>query len=72
MKKLTGDTVTLLGNIPPRDTLSLGSSADIRKWVAEQKKMTDLSRVIWSCGGGMPQDTTTENIRTFINAVNGS
>jgi len=72
MEKLTGDRVTLLGNIPPRDTLSLGTPDDIREWVGTQKNVTDPSRIIWSCGGGMPQDTSTENINAFITAVNRS
>jgi hypothetical protein len=31
--------------------------------------ITDRNNIIWSCGGGMPQDVSTQNIQTFINAV---
>lgn len=71
IKHLTGNKVALLGNIPPRDTLSLGTPEEIRHWVKTQMEMDDISRIIWSCGGGMPQDTSTENINTFIDAVTG-
>ncbi len=69
MKKLTANKVTLLGNIPPRDTLSLGTTNDIENWIEDKMNMKDLSRIIWSCGGGMSQDTSTENINAFINTV---
>jgi uroporphyrinogen-III decarboxylase len=70
LKKVTKNQVTMLGNIPPRDVLAKGSPDDIRK--AVQKLMDDLgdpSRVIFSCGGGMPPDVSTKNINTFIDAV---
>lgn len=71
LKELTKNTVTLLGNIPPRDVLA-GNDTD--KIVLEAKKMVhnlpDRSRVIFSCGGGMPPGVTSENIRLFIDAVN--
>lgn len=69
MKELTSSKVTLLGNIPPRDVLASGTPADINN--AVRRAMTDVperSRVILSCGGGMPQGVSTENIRAFIEA----
>jgi uroporphyrinogen decarboxylase len=33
--------------------------------------LTDRSRVIFSCGGGMPPQVRTENIRAFIRTVRG-
>jgi hypothetical protein len=32
-------------------------------------EVEDKSRVVWSCGGGMPQDVSTENIQAFINTI---
>ncbi len=70
MKKITGNSVTMLGNIPPRDVLARGTEAEIT--AAVQKLLTDLeepSRVILSCGGGMPPEVTTSQISAFISAV---
>lgn len=70
MKKLTDNKVTLLGNLPPRDILSAGTEEDVRKGVTEMiDSVEDHTRIIWSCGGGMPPDVSTENIRAFISAV---
>ena len=70
MKKLTGNKVTLLGNIPPRDVLAAGSPADVAQ--AAETMLTgldDRSHIIASCGGGMPPGVSTENIKAFITAV---
>jgi uroporphyrinogen decarboxylase len=70
IRELAGPSVTLLGNIPPRDVMALGSSEDIRNSVKEMiSEITDRNNIIWSCGGGMPQDVSTQNMQTFINAV---
>ena len=70
IRSLAGDSVTLLGNIPPRDILALGSRADVHTCVSKMiSTCTDQSRIIWSCGGGMAPDTPTDNIRAFIKAV---
>ncbi len=70
MKKLTENKVTLLGNLPPRDVLASGTESDVRRGVKEMmNSVGDHSRIIWSCGGGMPPDVSTENIRAFISAV---
>ncbi len=70
IRSLAGDSVTLLGNIPPRDILAMGSPADVRASVSKMIKTCRYnSRIIWSCGGGMAPDTSSENIRAFIQAV---
>jgi uroporphyrinogen-III decarboxylase len=71
IRSLTGDTVTLLGNIPPREILAMGSQEDVRASVRQMMTTcgVDHSRIIWSCGGGMAPDTPTSNIRAFIQAV---
>ena len=67
MKELTGNQVTLLGNIPPRDVLAGGTPDDVRRAVSQSMVgVDDRSRVILSCGGGMPQSVSTENIQAFI------
>jgi uroporphyrinogen decarboxylase len=70
MKELTKNNVTLLGNIPTRDVLAAGTSEDVRNSVNEAlESVSDKSRIILSCGGGMPQDVPTENIEAFISTV---
>lgn len=70
MKKLTNNKVTLLGNIPPRDVLAIGTPEDVHNSVkAALDSVEDKKRIIMSCGGGMPQDVSTENIEAFLSAV---
>ena len=70
LKKLTGNTVTMLGNIPPRDVLAEGTPEDVVKTTRELlESLEDKSRIIMSCGGGMPPNVSSENIRAFIDTV---
>jgi len=70
LKKLTNNQITLLGNIPPRDVLASGSVEDVRQKTIELlESIPDKSRVIFSCGGGMPPGVSTENIMTFTNTI---
>ena len=70
MKAWTSNKVTLLGNIPPRDILAGGTPEDVRQSVTEMlQALQDHSRLILSCGGGMPPAVTTENIRALISAT---
>ncbi len=67
----TGNKVTLLGNLPPRDVLAAGTPADVSKGIAEMfTDVPDRRRIIASCGGGMSQNTPTSNIEAFAKAVN--
>jgi len=73
IRSLAGDSVTLLGNIPPRDILALGSQDDVRASVREMMQACDNhSKIIWSCGGGMAPDTPSGNIRAFLQAAEGA
>ncbi len=72
LKQLTQGNVTLVGNIPPRDVLGSGTPEDVTKVTRGLvDSLKDKSRVIMSCGGGMPPGVKTENIKAFINAVRG-
>ena len=72
LKALTKGKVTLVGNIPPRDVLGSGTAEDVTEATkALLNSLEDKSRVIMSCGGGMPPGVKTENIRAFIEAVRG-
>jgi len=42
---------------------------ETRKMVAA---VSDKRRIVWSCGGGMPPDVSTENIHAFLDAIKTS
>jgi uroporphyrinogen-III decarboxylase len=70
MKQWTEGKVVLVGGIPPRDVLAQGSPEQIAEKVNEQiQDLDDRTRVLFSCGGGMPPGVTSENIRAFVQAV---
>ncbi|UCG58228.1 MAG: uroporphyrinogen decarboxylase family protein [Phycisphaerales bacterium] len=70
MKELTNNTVTLLGNIPPRDVLADGTPDDVGESLdSALEQVVDRSHLVLSCGGGMPGGVPTENIEAFLNAV---
>jgi len=70
MKELTNNAVTLLGNIPPRDVLAAGTPDDVRDSVkAAMESVEDTTRIILSCGGGMPPGVPTENIEAFFSSL---
>ena len=70
LKELTRHKVTMLGNIPPRDVLAAGSAEEVERATLKlHKGLKDPSRVIFSCGGGMPPDVTSENLSIFIETV---
>jgi len=70
MRRAVGDKVTLLGNLPPRDVLAAGTPQQVAAACREMtSSISDHSRIIWSCGGGMPQDVSSENVNAFIQTV---
>ncbi len=70
MRAAVGENVALLGNLPPRDVLALGSPDDVKNATRDMcHSINDKSRIIWSCGGGLPQNVSTENIQSFINTI---
>jgi uroporphyrinogen decarboxylase len=70
LKELTQNKITLLGNIPPRDVLAAGDNSKIAEVTSQLvSSLKDKSKVIFSCGGGMPPNVSSEAIKTFINAV---
>ncbi len=70
IRELAGPEIALIGNLPPRDVLAAGTPEQVRE---ETRKMVhefgDKNRVIWSCGGGMPPEVTTENIIAFKETI---
>jgi len=70
MREWTGGRIALLGNIPPRDVLADGTVADVERSVAEMlDAFPDPTRLIVSCGGGMPPGAPTENIAALVATV---
>jgi uroporphyrinogen-III decarboxylase len=70
MMEVSENQMTILGNIPPRDVLAAASPEEVKKATKEMLAGTkNLSRLMPSCGGGMPPGVSTENIRAFIEAL---
>ncbi|MBN1694134.1 uroporphyrinogen decarboxylase family protein [candidate division WOR-3 bacterium] len=70
LKRATNNKVTMLGNIPPRDVLARGGPDEVKESVEKlMNSLEDKTRVILSCGGGMPPDVSSENIKAFIETV---
>jgi uroporphyrinogen decarboxylase len=71
MRAMEGGRLTILGVIPPRDVLASGSSIQVAQ--AVEKLLADTAsnpaRLILSCAGGMPPDTSTENLHAFRDAA---
>lgn len=70
IRELAGSDVALIGNLAPRDILAAGSTAEVYSATqAMMQEVSDRRRIIWSCGGGVPQNVSTENINAFVSAV---
>jgi uroporphyrinogen decarboxylase len=70
MRAWTGGRITLLGNVPPRDVLAAGTPEGVARATTQMlASVEDTSRLIVSCGGGMPPGVPTRNIEALIQAV---
>ena len=70
MKALTNSAVTLLGNIPPVDVLANGTPDQVVASIESAfEALADKSRIILSCGAGMPPGVPTNNINAFTLAA---
>ncbi len=70
LQDLTERKVALVGNIPPRDVLAAGTPADVAKAAKDlTASLKDKRGVLFSCGGGMPPNVSTENINAFMEAI---
>ncbi len=70
IRELAGNDVILVGNIPARDVLAAGSPEQVDQSVKKAfNEISNKERIIWSAGGGMPPDVSTENIMAFTAAV---
>ncbi len=70
MRQLAGDTVTLMGNIPPRDVLALGSCDDVRRSVRQLlDSVADRRRMIVSAGGFTHAQFSPDKVVAFCDAA---
>ena len=70
LKEMTGNKVTMLGNIPPRDVLAAGCEEDVEKSLLHLiENLNDKKHVILSCGGGIPPMVSTPNLKRFISVA---
>jgi uroporphyrinogen decarboxylase len=70
LRELTGNSITLMGNLPPRDVLAASTPSEVEEAVREMiSGLNNPLRILTSCGGGMPPGVTTENIRAFMSGV---
>ncbi|QGY43636.1 uroporphyrinogen decarboxylase [Maribellus comscasis] len=70
IRELAGPDVALIGNLPPRDVLAEGTPEQVKdETIKMVNDFGDKNRVIWSCGGGMPPNVSTENILIFKETI---
>lgn len=70
LRELAGDSITLMGNIPPRDVLAAGTPDQVHRVTTEMITVLKSSlRILPSCGGGMPPGANSDNIKSFLIAV---
>ncbi len=70
IRALAGPEMALMGNVPPRDVLSLGGCDDVRQSAAEIVRGVDCHQGLLLSGGGfVPPGTTTEKIETLCQAA---
>jgi len=72
MRAWTGTDITLFGNIPPRDVLALGTVDQVKDQTQQMLQgVDDKDRILFSCGGGLPDRVPTENLRAFVETIQG-
>ncbi len=70
MRQATGDSVILLGNVPPLGVLARGTAEDVGRSTAEAlASIDDRCRLILSVGGGTPPDVPPENVDALCAAA---
>jgi uroporphyrinogen decarboxylase len=70
IRELAGPEVALLGNLPPRDVLMAATPGYVATHTEQMwKEVLDKKGIIWSCGGGVPQNVPAENIKVFAETI---
>jgi len=66
MRRAAGESVVLVGNVPPRDVLAQGTPDDVRRSVAEAlASLADHRRILLSAGGGVPPGVPSANLEAL-------
>ncbi|HKM93425.1 MAG TPA: uroporphyrinogen decarboxylase family protein [Prolixibacteraceae bacterium] len=69
----TKHNLVVLGSLPPRDVLAACTPDEVYQQTKTMlANVSDRSKLMASCGGGMPPMVSTENINAFIKAVKES
>ena len=70
IRALTGPEIALMGNVPPRDVLGLGSCDEVRQSVSEIVRGVDCHQGLLVSGGGfVSPGTTPEKIAAMCQAA---
>ncbi len=70
LRELTGDGISLMGNLPPRDVMASGTPVQVKEeTVRIFGKLKNSPFILPSCGGGMPPGVTTIQIEAFRDAL---
>lgn len=70
LRSWAGDSVALMGNVPPRDVLAAGTAVDVaRATEALLDEVHGLRGIVVSCAGGMPPGVPTRNIEALVATV---
>lgn len=70
VRNLCGPNVVLMGNIKPRDVLAGGTVEDLRREIREAWSTAgDRTRILWSAGGGVPPNVSSEKIHVFVDEL---
>ena len=70
IKEATVNRLTVLGSIPPRDVLAAGTPDQVKQAATTLlHELTDNTRFILSCAGGMPPGVTTANIQALLTCL---
>ena len=70
IKAATGNRLTVLGSVPPRDVLAAGTPEQVKQATSTLlNELHDKSRFILSCAGGMPPGVATDNIRAMLSLI---
>lgn len=66
LRELCGSDIILMGNIKPRDVLAGGTIEDLRRDIRHAWNAAgDRTRILWSAGGGVPPNVSSEKIHAF-------
>ena len=70
LQDVTNNNIVILGSLPPRDVLAACTSDEVYNQTKEMLgNVENKSKLLASCGGGMPPKVSTENIKAFVKAV---